>query len=621
MLDAASTWLAPSFGDDVQPGTQTPEWSQRKTDVALAAWTSLRHDATTMAHGPLVPWKAAAQPATEVGAPVFVEPHPEAIAKLVALVRQTARALVAEKLLAPGAPTLAVLDEASDVLWTALGVAIKEASDHPLTAADTASMQLLPARIATLEGALAEGDADAPLAIDVHIDDTSASALEECTGQVEEIWMGMREPGTHKVWLALGASIPHYETVQPASQRLTDDVWRSRLRTAGPSRAECDRARLPNRGNVNPPPPGPPWDLPVAEAPLAFVDLEMTGLDAAHDRVVEVCIDRVVGGLRHAFVNTLVHPGERLGGAAHVHGPPCRCARRGPPFALVADEVLAALSGAVLVAHAAVWDVRFLEAEVQRPRQDPRHPPLARYPRSVPPAFVFHSHALDSLCREFGIDRGQAHRAESDVRALRAVFDRCVAALAPSSVRDLWDVRVGDRHGSPGHRRSMRSRGQARRAGPCCPYPRRSVGQPSSCPWSCSTKSVPDLDPPGVVGYQLPEEAEDNCGPIAFCASNPRQHRPYRENPPMRRLLFAVLALCSAPLACGPSMGPQAGNRTPAASEWFGRAKTSYRAADFDDAREAVRRALAAAPSDAEIRELSARASHWSASTSPKRCV
>ncbi|MBV9948547.1 MAG: hypothetical protein JOZ69_16980, partial [Myxococcales bacterium] len=47
---------------------------------------------------------------------------------------------------------------------------------------------------------------------------------------------------------------------------------------------------------IDPPPPGPPWDLPVTEAPLAFVDLEMTGLDVARDRVVEICAERVVGG-------------------------------------------------------------------------------------------------------------------------------------------------------------------------------------------------------------------------------------------------------------------------------------------------------------------------------------
>ena len=36
--------------------------------------------------------------------------------------------------------------------------------------------------------------------------------------------------------------------------------------------------------SIAPPPDAPPWSLPVQEAPLAFVDLEMTGLDVARDR-------------------------------------------------------------------------------------------------------------------------------------------------------------------------------------------------------------------------------------------------------------------------------------------------------------------------------------------------
>ena len=49
-------------------------------------------------------------------------------------------------------------------------------------------------------------------------------------------------------------------------------------------------------------------------------DLEMTGLDVSVDRVVEVCVDRVVGGKSVARVHSLVRPESRVGGAAHVHG-------------------------------------------------------------------------------------------------------------------------------------------------------------------------------------------------------------------------------------------------------------------------------------------------------------
>src|SRR6476646_6424387 len=106
-----------------------------------------------------------------------------------------------------------------------------------------------------------------------------------------------------------------------------------------------------------PPPEGIPWDLPIAEAPLAFVDLEMTGLDVAVDRVVEVCIERVVGGQRQQILTSLVFPSERLGGASHVHGLDATTLAGAPPFAELADGIVAILDGAILVAHAAEWDI------------------------------------------------------------------------------------------------------------------------------------------------------------------------------------------------------------------------------------------------------------------------
>jgi hypothetical protein len=75
----------------------------------------------------------------------------------------------------------------------------------------------------------------------------------------------------------------------------------------------------------------------------------------------------------------------------------------------------------------------------------------------------------------------------------------------------------------------------------------------------------------------------------------------------MRLIPLAFLVLSITPLACGPSVGAQAPLRPPLATQWFDRAKASYRAGDFDDAREASQRALAAAPNDPDIRELAAR--------------
>jgi hypothetical protein len=73
----------------------------------------------------------------------------------------------------------------------------------------------------------------------------------------------------------------------------------------------------------------------------------------------------------------------------------------------------------------------------------------------------------------------------------------------------------------------------------------------------------------------------------------------------MRRVLVVLLLLPAA--ACGPAASPGNTTRSPAAAKWIERAKSSYRAADFEDARDAAAHALVAAPADGEARELAGR--------------
>ena len=170
----------------------------------------------------------------ESAVPVFVEPHPEAIAKLVAVVRQLSRALVGSGMLAKGAPGLAVLEEVDDLLWTALGVAVHEASDQKVPPALLQGLGSLPARLRALEASFAGSDAaEVPLVVDVHTDRPSGRSLEEADGRIEELWMVLREPETHRLWLAVGASIPHAELARPMGQRASDATWRARIAAEG----------------------------------------------------------------------------------------------------------------------------------------------------------------------------------------------------------------------------------------------------------------------------------------------------------------------------------------------------------------------------------------------------
>ena len=249
------------------------------------------------------------------------------------------------------------------------------------------------------------------------------------------------------------------------------------------------------------PPPGPPWDVPVAEAPLAFVDLEMTGLDPALDRVVEVCIERWVGEERTASLATLVLPSTRVGGAAHVHGLDEAALAGAPGFGDIAGRVHELLHGAVLVAHAARWDVAFLEAELARagaPLVVPHYIDTLVLARR---AFAFRSYSLDALSTALGIPRARAHRAEDDVAALRALFQRAVAVLAPVSVRDLWQVRISERKAREA---VLLACDAAVEHGAVVEVTYRPSRRPAETWVMVLTEVRRDLDLPRVMGYQLP---------------------------------------------------------------------------------------------------------------------
>jgi DNA polymerase-3 subunit epsilon len=266
------------------------------------------------------------------------------------------------------------------------------------------------------------------------------------------------------------------------------------------------------------PPPGPPWDLPIAEAPLAFVDLEMTGLDPAADRVVEVCIEVVRGEAVVERLHTLVRPEDVVPavavdpddasgvegvevGNAHVHGIVAESLAGAPTFATIASDVKGLIADTVLVAHGAAWDVAFLEAELAR----------AGHPHSVGywldtlnlsrRAFALPKHSLDSLRQHFGLDASRAHRADADVLALRHVWTRCLQALEPHTPRDLWQVRVAERKV---REHILADCTEALAAGAEVTVTYRPRARPQQTIRMIVTAVVTDLEPPRVVGYELP---------------------------------------------------------------------------------------------------------------------
>jgi DNA polymerase-3 subunit epsilon len=249
------------------------------------------------------------------------------------------------------------------------------------------------------------------------------------------------------------------------------------------------------------PPAGPPWDLTLAEAPLAFVDLEMTGLDVERDRVVEICIERVRGDSVVDRLHSIVRPDGGEVGNVHVHGIDRGIIENAPTFSDQADRIEEVLAGAVFVAHGAWWDVAFLEAEMRRASRPFTIPFYLDTLNLSRRAFGLAKHSLDALRAHFGIDATRAHRADADVHALREVYRQCVAVLGPTSPRDLWQVRIAERMV---REQIVAQCTEAAARGRELTVVYRSRARPAEPMRMVLTSVDLGLDPPRVIGYQLP---------------------------------------------------------------------------------------------------------------------
>ena len=252
------------------------------------------------------------------------------------------------------------------------------------------------------------------------------------------------------------------------------------------------------------PPRGSPWDDPLGEAPLVFVDLEMTGLKPATDRVIEVCAERVRGDKLEASLTTLVRPDDGVHGNVHVHGIEQAALASAPTFAEIARDLLRVLEGGIVVAHAAECDVAFLEAELGRAQIPWQFPFFLDTLVMSRRAFVFPSHGLEALSASLGIERQRAHRAADDVFAMREVFRRVVATLTPVTPRDLWHVRVGERHARPAVVEAARA---AVELGKPVRLRYRPAHRGPEDLLFCITSVQTDLDPPRVLGYLHPSRS------------------------------------------------------------------------------------------------------------------
>ena len=165
---------------------------------------------------------------------------------------------------------------------------------------------------------------------------------------------------------------------------------------------------------------------------FTVVDIETTGLfPQQHDRIVEIGVVFVSdGGDIEGEWSTLINP-QRDVGPTEIHGVSARDVLDAPTFADVAPALLDALRGRTLVAHNALFDLRFLEYEFQRAGIEfgAMHPTGLCTMEWAPRYLHAGSRQLIDCCDAAGIHHENQHDALCDAHATAELLAHLMALV------------------------------------------------------------------------------------------------------------------------------------------------------------------------------------------------
>jgi len=157
-------------------------------------------------------------------------------------------------------------------------------------------------------------------------------------------------------------------------------------------------------------------------------DTETTGLDKTQDRVIEIgCVEMEDQSLTGRNFHCYINPDGREvhEGALAIHGISNEQLIDKPKFAEIAEDFLKFIEGAKLVAHNALFDLGFINAELARINQTPIEIDrvidtlaIARRKHPMGP------NTLDALCKRYGINNSHRtlHGALLDAEILADVY-------------------------------------------------------------------------------------------------------------------------------------------------------------------------------------------------------
>jgi Protein of unknown function (DUF3160) len=225
--------LLESKGPQYPSFMQTQAWARKDLHTALGSWTELKHDTILYAKQVMAEMGGGGEePEPPRG---WVEPNPEAYARLLTLTRMTTDGLKSRGLLTDN--TQANLTRLDDLLTFLLDVSQQELAGKPLSQGAYERIKYYGGELEAMTLAAAdpqgEGrpffseDDQAALVADVATD-PNGQVLEEATGRILDIY-AIVPNGKGGLNIAKGGVFSYYEFPWPINDRLTDESWRAML--------------------------------------------------------------------------------------------------------------------------------------------------------------------------------------------------------------------------------------------------------------------------------------------------------------------------------------------------------------------------------------------------------
>jgi len=178
----------------------------------------------------------------------------------------------------------------------------------------------------------------------------------------------------------------------------------------------------------------------LLQQPLAFIDLETTGLRTTRDRITEVAIIRYDKGREVDRWSQLINPKmaipEQIQQLTGIHQGMVESA---PIFRDVAETIQEKLQGAILVAHNARFDYGFLRNEFNRLNKQLLCQVLCTVKLSRRLFPKQKRHNLDTLLQIAGIEMDNRHRAMADAEALMQWFNGLTERLSTDTILPAID--------------------------------------------------------------------------------------------------------------------------------------------------------------------------------------